>query len=947
MAVSQTAGHSVTGNRLTIPGAVGSDQGQYWCEGRLEGRKVTSQRSDSINLTVAGSPKDVLTLQPNRPLFFTGETVTLTCLGRPYRHYGFWWYRNESDISVMKHNSQENIYTIAPVTEAHSGVYSCAAESMSDPVRLNVSALPKATLTVEPKWRPLYNGETVTLRCEVDSYSNWIYSWYKDQAQMAVSQTAGHSVTGNRLTIPGAVGSDQGQYWCEGRLEGRKVTSQRSDSINLTVAGSPKDVLTLQPNWPLFFTGETVTLRCLGRPFRHHGFSWYRTESSGWVTKHVSQENIYTIAPVTEAHSGVYSCAAESMSDPVRLNVSALPKATLTVEPKWRPLYNGETITLRCEVDSYSNWIYSWYKDQAQMAMSQTAGHSVTGNRLTIPGAVGSDQGQYWCEGRLEGRKVTSQRSDSINLTVAALPNASLTVEPKWCPLYSGETVILRCEVDSYSNWTHFWYKDQTQMAVSQTAGHSVTGNRLTIPGAAGSDQGQYWCEGKLEGRNVTSQRSDSITVAALPKATLTVEPKWRPLYNGETITLRCEVDSYSNWIYSWYKDQAQMAVSQTAGHSVTGNRLTIPGATGSDQGQYWCEGRLEGRKVTSQRSDSITVAALPNATLTVEPKWRPLYNGEAVTLRCEVDSYSNWTHFWYRDHNQTATSLSKEYSVNITGAAGSDQGQYWCEGRLEGRNVTSQRSDSITLTIADPTLILPIALGVGFCLIVLALIFILFQKHRRNKGLSQAAGPSCEPLYSQANVTNQKKKRKEAGGHEDVVCSVLGLQDQKSKNTPKAEGCDNVVYSIVALEDQKKKKRKEKNTQKARGCEDVVYSTVNQKRMKKNTDEAEGGNDVVYSTLALEDQKKKKKEKNPEKAGGCEDVVYSTVNQKRMKKNTDEAEGGNDVVYSTLALEDQKKKKKKKKKEKNTANGDADVLYSTVRTGQREQHWLPDPPPL
>ncbi|KAG5854188.1 hypothetical protein ANANG_G00035030 [Anguilla anguilla] len=158
--------------------------------------------------------------------------------------------------------------------------------------------------------------------------------------------------------------------------------------------------------------------------------------------------------------------------------------------------------------------------------------------------------------------------------------------------------------------------------------------------------------------------------------------------------------------------------------------------------------------------------------------------------------------------------------------------------------------------------------------------------------GLSQAAGPSCEPLHSQANVTNQKKKRKEAGGHEDVVCSVLGLQDQKSKNTPKAEGCDNVIYSIVALEDQKKKKRKEKNTQKAGGCEDVVYSTVNQKRMKKNTDEAEGGNDVVYSTLALEDQKKKKKEKNTEKA-----------------------EGGNDVVYSTLALEDQKKEKKKKKK--------------------------------
>uniref|UniRef100_A0A0E9XW38 Ig-like domain-containing protein n=1 Tax=Anguilla anguilla TaxID=7936 RepID=A0A0E9XW38_ANGAN len=33
-------------------------------------------------MTRLGSPKDVLTLQPNRPLFFTGETVTLRCSGR-------------------------------------------------------------------------------------------------------------------------------------------------------------------------------------------------------------------------------------------------------------------------------------------------------------------------------------------------------------------------------------------------------------------------------------------------------------------------------------------------------------------------------------------------------------------------------------------------------------------------------------------------------------------------------------------------------------------------------------------------------------------------------------------------------------------------------------------------------------------------------------------------
>ncbi|KAJ8349005.1 hypothetical protein SKAU_G00275940 [Synaphobranchus kaupii] len=90
------------------------------------------------------------------------------------------------------------------------------------------------------------------------------------------------------------------------------------------------------------------------------------------------------------------------------------------------------------------------------------------------------------------------------------------------------------------------------------------------------------------------------------------------------------------------------------------------------------------------------------------EPKWRPLYHGETVTLKCEVDPYSNWTYFWYTEQQHRATSLTKEYNVTISGAAGSDQGQYWCEGRLEGRNVTSLHSDSITLTVADGEFLLP-----------------------------------------------------------------------------------------------------------------------------------------------------------------------------------------------------------------------------------------------
>ncbi|KAJ8349009.1 hypothetical protein SKAU_G00275980 [Synaphobranchus kaupii] len=188
---------------------------------------------------------------------------------------------------------------------------------------------------------------------------------------------------------------------------------------------------------------------------------------------------------------------------------SALPKASLTVEPKWRPLYHGETVTLKCEVDPYSNWTYFWYTEQRHRATSLTKEYNVT-----ISGAAGSDQGQYWCEGRLEGRNVTSQRSDSITLTAAALPKATVTVEPKWLPLYTGETVTLKCGVDSYSNWSSLWFKGQLKKAQAETADHlSVSGDRYTITAAAGADQGQYWCAGLRDSRPRSSQHSAPVTL--------------------------------------------------------------------------------------------------------------------------------------------------------------------------------------------------------------------------------------------------------------------------------------------------------------------------------------------------------------------------------------------------------------------------------------------------
>ncbi len=76
---------------------------------------------------------------------------------------------------------------------------------------------------------PVFTGETVNLKCVIESYSNWRYEWYKDSVMLQTS------VNRDTLTIRGVNESDQGQYWCRGQI--RSVSSQESNRINLIVNG--------------------------------------------------------------------------------------------------------------------------------------------------------------------------------------------------------------------------------------------------------------------------------------------------------------------------------------------------------------------------------------------------------------------------------------------------------------------------------------------------------------------------------------------------------------------------------------------------------------------------------------------------------------------------------------------------------------------------------------
>ena len=96
------------------------------------------------------------------------------------------------------------------------------------------AALPLATLTVEPH-SPVFTGETVTLKCVIESLSGWTYKWFKGSIPNLVFESEG-----NTFTITAAAKSDEGQYWCQGVRGERPTSSQLSDSVDVGVDVSMK-----------------------------------------------------------------------------------------------------------------------------------------------------------------------------------------------------------------------------------------------------------------------------------------------------------------------------------------------------------------------------------------------------------------------------------------------------------------------------------------------------------------------------------------------------------------------------------------------------------------------------------------------------------------------------------------------------------------------------------
>ncbi|XP_059211549.1 uncharacterized protein LOC131990167 [Centropristis striata] len=360
-----------------------------------------------------------------------------------------------------------------------------------------------------------------------------------------------------------------------------KFGDEESEPIKLTTELTNRAVVSLQPNWPEIYSGETITLTCEIEDGGDTEWEYeWRTSSS--TTPPKTRE--YTFKPSRREDfwcMGVIKGGESStkLSDRFTLTPSSnKPEPVLTVSPSW--LSPGDLVTLNCRVKHPSaGWRFSWYK-----AVPKPSDNSYS-YELLPDSTTGTEQDSYIVHGQTHtaGYVCRAGRGDPVYHTDNSKPqfvwsgdfgsSASLTVSPDRVQHFISDSVSLSCEGNS-TEWRVKRFTDGYLLDCSIWG--TMTGSTCKVDKYLSS--GVYWCE------SGTGEFSNAVNITLTYENIILLSPV-RPVTEGRSVTLGCKLKT-QNDIYNvvFYKN-GKIIQNDNRGE------LIISAVSKSDEGFYNCKG--------------------------------------------------------------------------------------------------------------------------------------------------------------------------------------------------------------------------------------------------------------------------------------------------------------------------------------------------------------------
>lgn len=669
---------------LTLKAEAQAQSGIYSCKGfDKTNASRSTQESNTLPITVHGE-KLKPALSGSLQDIYVGESVSFSCLIDVSSSWEYVWYRNDN----LMHKSSENVYTVKAAEEANNGNYHCKVQreglfvsTESNTARLIVTNVPMPRVKLLSSWSDAIEKEQVMLRCESVG-PDWTFTWFRDGEELAESPNIKFSDDGAaQLTMSSVPKSLQGLYSCRAHHKTKPVSSGQSQPIRITIHDTPTPTLSRNPPLNRMYVGETVNFTCAVLVSSGWTYKWYKEDTE------ISTEPTLSIC-LRLSDAGKYSCKAlrangaeTHRSDKMKQDVDVVPVPSVKLLSLWSDVFVNETLTLGCEASS-TDWSFSWFQNGQPLSRDGSLSVTEQGANLHITSASRSHMGAYSCKANHKTRTVHSESSQPLDVKVYEnTPKPALSqTEPKYNPMYVGETVHFSCSVDVASGWKFRWFKDESEMDLSD----SSISIHLGL-----SDGGKYSCRA-TRGGQTTTDSSDQISLMVLEKPIpqLKALTLWLDVFPSETVELGCGASSTpSDWTYEWRKDEQVMPQnSNSVSSDADGATLTIGPAALSHRGQYKCRATLKSRRVTTSFSPGLTLNVYdqkPRPILIQDPDYSILFPQEPLSLQCHINISNGWEFVWYK--NNKPLHFNKE-NYEVISPDMTLSGSYTCEAR-RGKN--------------------------------------------------------------------------------------------------------------------------------------------------------------------------------------------------------------------------------------------------------------------
>ncbi|XP_029696601.1 uncharacterized protein isoform X1 [Takifugu rubripes] len=394
-------------------------------------------------------------------------------------------------------------------------------------------------------------------------------------------------------------------------------------------------VLTVEPDWSTFFTGESVKLMCDMREGKDADW-YYAMVKDRQELYPFSTLKTRMVQLLTTNQGGQYACIGFNIqrrttkeSNVVSLTVS---DRNLILQHPAAILYRGETVPLRCRHRLQTDMTTAtFYKNRSLIVTDPNQRTLMMSENAAEIGIQLQSDSSYTC------KLGTGDESQPIRVKVEPYrPKAELRKDEA----AAGGKVTLTCSTIIPSHgWKFFWYRGKKKDSLTAQDVAFLSNDRIST-----SQGGVYWCRGGRGNPVYYTEYSNPIVTSA---AAVTLQPSWPEIYYGEALTLWCRIEGGEDfeWIYQWAVPNANAIDIQSK------NEYRINYATGSHNGYYSCLGQMKNETSSTAWSPAFNLRVsnyklVPN--LTVSPSW--LSSGDSVTLNCSV-KYPDvgWRFYWYK----------------------------------------------------------------------------------------------------------------------------------------------------------------------------------------------------------------------------------------------------------------------------------------------------------